>query len=81
MRSITIKELHRTTGKHVRRAGVSRSPVIVTDHGKPVAVLASPSLIKPKRRKRTLLPEFKALMAKGTLGDTMDDLNAVRGDR
>jgi prevent-host-death family protein len=81
MRSITIKELHQTTGKHVRRAGVSRSPVIVTDHGKPVAVLASPSLIKPKRRKRTLLPEFKALMAKGTLGDTMDDLNAVRGDR
>jgi prevent-host-death family protein len=81
MLSITIKELHRTTGECVRRAGASRSPVIVTDHGKPVAVLASPSLLKPKRRKRTLLPEFKALMAKATATNSVDDLNAVRGDR
>ena len=81
MLSITIKELHQTTGKCVRRAGASRSPVIVTDHGKPVAVLASPSLLKPKRRKRVLLPEFKALMAKATTTNSIDDLNEVRGDR
>jgi len=81
MPSITIKELHRTTGKCVRRAGASRSPVVVTDHGKPVAVLANPSLLKPARRKRVLLPEFKALMAKATLTNTVDDLNAVRGER
>ena len=81
MQSITIKELHRTTGEHVRRAGASRSPVIVTDHGEPVAVLASPSLLKPKRRKRVLLPEFKALMAKAPSTNVMDALDVIRGDR
>jgi prevent-host-death family protein len=81
MLSITIKELHQTTGACVRRAGASRTPVIVTDHGKPVAVLASPSLLKPKRRKRVLLPEFKALMAQPYVGNSQDDLDAVRGDR
>jgi prevent-host-death family protein len=81
MKSITIKELHATTGECVRRAGASRSPVVVTDHGKPIAVLANPTLLKPRRRKRTLLPEFKALMAKAPVGDTLDDLNAIRGDR
>jgi prevent-host-death family protein len=79
--SISIKELHQTTGECVRRAGASRSPVVVTDHGKPVAVLANPSLLKPKRRKRVLLPEFKALMAQPHVGNTLDDLDAVRGDR
>jgi hypothetical protein len=39
------------------------------------------SLLKPRRRKRVLLPEFKALMAKAPMGDTLDDLNAVRGNR
>ncbi len=81
MQRITIKELHRTTGEHVRRAGASRSPVIVTDHGEPVAVLGNPSLLKPKRRKRVLLPEFKALMAKAPSTNVMDDLDAIRGDR
>jgi prevent-host-death family protein len=80
MRSITIKELHQTRGECVRRAGASRSPVVVTDHGKPVVVLTSPSLLKPKRRKRVLLPEFKALMAKAKVTNTVDDLNAVRGN-
>lgn len=79
--SITIKELHATTGEHVRRIGASRSPVFVTDRGQPVAVLASPSLLKPKRRQRTLLPEYEALMAQPPGDDVLDDLNAVRGDR
>ena len=81
MSTVTIKELHRTTGEHVRRAGASRSPVVVTDHGEPVAVLAPLSLLKPGRRRRTLLPEYEALMAKAPSGDLIDDLNAVRGDR
>lgn len=81
MLSITIKKLHETTGEWVRRAGASRLPVLVTDHGKPVAILASPSLFKPKRRKRTLLPEYKNLMAKKPGADLMEDLNAVRGER
>lgn len=81
MQKITINQLHKTTGECVRRAGASRMPTIVTDRGKPVAVLAKPSLLKPKRRKRTLLPEYRTLMAKAPSGDLMDDLNAVRGDR
>jgi len=82
MPTITIKELHQTTGACVRRAAASKSPLIVTDHGKPVAVLASPSLLKPVlRRKRVLLPEFEALMAGPQVGNTQDDLDAVRGDR
>jgi hypothetical protein len=78
---ITIKELHATTGDHVRRAGSARSPVIITDRGEQVAVLANPSLLKPRRRKRVLLPEFAALMARKPGSDVLDDLNAVRGDR
>jgi prevent-host-death family protein len=78
---ITIKELHATTGEHVRRARASRSPVIVTDRGQPVAVLADPSLLRPRRRKRTLLPDFEALMARTPGYDVQDDLDAVRGDR
>ena len=81
MPSITIKELHRATGASVRRAGASRVPVVVTDHGEPVAVIASPSLLKWRRRKRTLLPEYKALMAKAPGDDVREDLDAVRGDR
>lgn len=38
-------------------------------------------LSKGKRSKRTLLPEFKALVAKAPVSNSLDDLNAVRGDR
>ena len=79
--SITIKELHATTGEHVRRAGAGRGPVFITDRGKQVAVLANPSLLKPRRRKRTLLPEFEAMMARKPSNDVLEDLDAVRGDR
>jgi hypothetical protein len=79
--TITIKQLHATTGEHVRRAGTSRLPVIITDRGEQVAILANPSLLKPRRRKRVLLPEFAALMARKPGNDVLDDLNAVRGDR
>jgi len=79
--SITIKELHATTGAHVRRAGISRSPVLITDRGQPVAVLANPAMLKPRQRKRVFLPEFVALMARKPGNDVLDDLNAVRGDR
>jgi hypothetical protein len=81
MRSITIKQLHATTGKHVRRAGTSRAPIIVTDRGQPVAVLANPSLLSHRRRSRKLLPEFAALMARPPGHDLQDDLDAVRGER
>ena len=79
--SLTIKELHATTGDHVRRAGASRVPVVITDRGQPVAVLANPSLLTPRKRKRTLLPEYEAMMA-GPVGNNIQAaLDEIRGDR
>jgi prevent-host-death family protein len=79
--SITIKELHATTGELVRRAAASRTPLTITDRGEPVAVLASPSLLKPRRRSRALLPEYEAMMSRTPGSDLLEDLDAVRGDR
>jgi hypothetical protein len=79
--SITIKQLHATTGEHVRRAGVSRTPVVITDRGEPVAILANPSLLKPRRRSRVLLPEYEAMMRRPAGSDLLEDLDAVRGER
>jgi len=79
--AITIKELHRTTGKYVRLAGSSRTPLVVTNHGKEVAVIANPSLLKGRHRKRTILPEYETLMAKTPGNNLLDDLNAIRGER
>jgi antitoxin (DNA-binding transcriptional repressor) of toxin-antitoxin stability system len=78
---ISIKQLHQTTGEHVRLAARSSSPIEVTDRGKPVAVLARPALLAPKRRRRTLLAEYKALLSRKSSGNVLDDLDAIRGDR
>jgi hypothetical protein len=53
----------------------------VTDRGEQVAVLANPSLLEPKRCKRTLMPRFATLMKQAPGEDLSDDLAAVRGDR
>jgi prevent-host-death family protein len=79
--SITIKELHATTGDHVRRAGSARAPVVITDRGQPVAVLANPSLLIPRKRTRTLLPEYEAMMAGPAGNDIQAALDEIRGDR
>jgi prevent-host-death family protein len=79
--SISIKQLHQTTGEHVRRAAQSSAPIAVTDRGKPVAVLASPALLAPRRRRRTLLAEYKALLSRKALGSVLADLEAIRDDR
>lgn len=83
MASITIKELHRATGRAVREAGASREPVVVTDHGKPVAILANPSLVKKAPRRRTFLPAFRKhiLSVPQTGNSLMRILDAVRADR
>jgi len=81
MVTITIKELHAKTGEEVRKAGKSLHPVAVTDRGKLVAVLAPPQLCRVTPRRRTLLPEYKAILAKAGAGDVLEDLDAVRGDR
>jgi prevent-host-death family protein len=79
--SLTIKELHAKTGEHVRAAGRSRRPVPVTDRGKLVAVLVSAELLPKKRRSRTLIREYAALLAKSQSGDVLEDLDAIRGER
>jgi len=79
--SITIKELHAETGKHVRRAGRGRSPLRVTDRGKVVAALVPLSLFPPETRRRVVLPEYAALLARQASSDVLRDLDAVRGDR
>jgi prevent-host-death family protein len=79
--SITIKELHATTGVHVRRAGKGKTPILITDRGQPVAVLTSPAHMRPSRRVRTILPEFAALMAQTPVKDVAEDLDFVRGER
>jgi len=81
MPSITIKELHATTGELVRRAGSARTPIVVTDRGRPVAVLANPAMLARRRRGRVLLPEFAALMKRPPGDDLQADLDDVRGER
>jgi prevent-host-death family protein len=78
---ITIKELHATTGDLVRRAGSARAPVVITDRGQPVALLANPSLLTPRKRKRTLLPEYEAMMAGPPGNHIQGALDEIRGDR
>ena len=82
--TITIKELHATTGEYVRRAGASRTPLVITDRGEPVAVLANPALVSPVRRKRVLLPEYEAMIANAKIpraSTLQEDLDAIRGER
>lgn len=79
--TITIKQLHATTGVHVRRAGTSRAPVVITDRGQAVAVLANPSLLKPRRRKRTIVPGYEAVMAEPPGNHIQAALDEIRDDR
>ena len=79
--TITIKELHATTGAHVRRAAISRGPIVITDRGRPVAVLAHAALLAPRKRKRTVLPEYEAMMARPAANDVQAALDEIRGER
>ena len=78
---VTIKDLHATTGELVRRAGTARVPIVITDRGQAVAVLANPALLKPRKRHRTILAEYEALMANRAGSDLLEDLDAVRAER
>jgi len=78
---LTIKQLHDDTGALVRRAGAMGRPVPITDRGQEVAVLANRSLLRPVNRKRTVLPEYEAMMAEAP-GDTIQAaLDEIRRDR
>jgi prevent-host-death family protein len=79
--SISIKELHAKTGELVRRASRSRTPLPVTDRGRLVAALIPVQLLPKKRRNRTLIPEYAALLTKSRSDDVLEDLDATRSDR
>jgi len=78
---LTIKQLHDDTGPLVRRAGASKRPVPITDRGQEVAVIANRSLLRPVRRKRTILPEYEAMMAGPPGNDIQAALDEDRGTR
>jgi hypothetical protein len=78
---VTIKQLHSTTGEHVRRAGAARVPTVITDRGKAVAVLSNPSLLRVRPRQRVTLVAYEALMARAPGKDLVEDLAVVRGER
>lgn len=77
----TIKQLHDDTGPLIRRAGASKRPIPVTDRGREIAVIANRSLLRPTIRKRTILPEYEAMMAEAPGDDVQAALDAIRGDR
>ncbi len=76
VRSVTIKQLHEKTGEVVR--GAVRAPIRVTDRGAVVAVLAQPGLVVERKRRRTLLAEYAALLRRAPTRDVLEDLAAVR---
>lgn len=78
---ITIKQLHDDTGALVRRAGALKRPVPITDRGQEVAVLVNRSLLRPVSRKRTVLPEYEAMMAEAPRDTIQAALDDIRGDR
>ncbi len=79
--TLTLKQLHAATGHLVRIAARSRTPTVITDRGRPVAVLASPgSLVAPTRRPRQILPEYAALMRQAPGASAQDDLDTLRDE-
>lgn len=78
---ITIKELHAKTGALVRMAGKASDPIPITDRGTIVAVLASPTLLRTKPRKRLIVPGYEELMSLPWGNDIQAALDESRGER
>jgi len=78
---LTIKQLHDDTGPLVRQAGASKRPVPVTDRGQEVAVITNRLQLRPLPRKRTILPEYEAMMAEAPGNDIQAALDEDRGTR
>ena len=82
MKTISIRELHERTGEWVR-AAATHEQIVVTDSGKPVAVI-SPHLPPAKENKfknRKLLPGFKKLMGKMSGGTDSTQIVSEGRDR
>lgn len=68
-------------GPSVHSAAASRRPISITDRGEQVAVLANPTLVRPRPRKRVLLPAYVAMMAQPPGNDIQTALDKTRGAR
>ena len=82
MKTISIRELHEKTGEWVR-AAAAHEQIIVTDSGKPVAVISPhrPPSKENKFQNRKLLPGFKKLMNKPLGGLDSTDIVSEGRDR
>jgi prevent-host-death family protein len=80
MKTISIRELHERTGEWVR-AAATHEQIVVTDSGKPVAVISPhrPPAKENKFKNRKLLPGFAKLMNK-SFGGT-DSTQIISEDR
>jgi prevent-host-death family protein len=80
MKTISIRQLHERTGEWVR-AAAAHEAIVVTDSGKPVAVISphrAPA-IGNKFKNRKLLPAYAKVM--GKLRGGTDSTQAVSEDR
>ncbi len=80
MKTISIRELHERTGEWVR-AAAKHEEILVTDSGKPVAII-SPHRPPPKKNKflnRKLLPAYAKLT--GKLGGGRESTQIISEDR
>lgn len=82
MDKISIRELHRRTGKHIRRAA-EVGEIYITDRGKTVAKIVPEE--EPPRTPyfahRKLTPAFRKLMEAGTLRGGTDSTTIISQDR
>ncbi|MGD0812166.1 MAG: type II toxin-antitoxin system prevent-host-death family antitoxin [Verrucomicrobiota bacterium] len=84
MKTISIRELHASTGRWVRRAA-HHGQIIVTDHGRTVAriVPETKAAAVPYFARRTFVsPAFRKLIESGSLGrGGTDSTMAISEDR
>lgn len=80
MKTISIRELHERTGEWVRAATLHEQ-ILVTDSGKPVAVISPhrPPAKENKFKNRKLLPAYAKLF--GKLSGGTDSTQIVSEDR
>jgi antitoxin (DNA-binding transcriptional repressor) of toxin-antitoxin stability system len=74
MKTITIKQLHAKTGSTVRRA--ARSPVQVTDRGRPIAIISGPD--SPRTDVFGQIRRLRTRLVLGRGETTRDLVNAGR---
>jgi prevent-host-death family protein len=80
MKTISIRELHERTGEWVRAAAIHEQ-ILVTDSGKPIAVISPHQAPVNENRfeNRKLLPAYRKLMGKMTGGT--DSARIISEDR